>query len=864
MPERIQIRCKYALGDVVVLTAAVRDLFRSYPGKFEISVDSGSCEVWQNNPYVHQRLFPGRIIDCGKAQIDRSGATGRHYVHAYLDLLNEQLGTHAQISEVKGDIHLSRQERRWYSDLWTLCGREVPFWLICPGGKFDIPIKWWAQRRYQEVVDALRGKIQFVQVGHWGNHHPLLEGAIDLRGKTSIRDLIHLVHHADGVLCGVTSLMHLAAAVPLRHAARQTIVIAGNREPASWEAYPGHIYLTAGKDLSCGNCWNRTLASTVKRTGKTGECHRIQNELTECMDAITSEQIVEQFHLLKEMGATRFLSPGMHRLGRKALESAAAANQYDKHNITPGNAVAKADEFLEGLESFPEKRFAGRGVVICAGGLGYFARAWVCIRMLRQLGCSLPIEVWHFGRKELDAKMEGLLSQLNVECVDAKRKMRQVPMRNPFGFELKAYSLVHSEFREVLSLDADNVPIVDPTFLFETPEFTETGAIFWPDYGRLKRSRPIWKYCGVPYQDEPEFESGQMVIDKARCWRALNLAWWYNEHSEFFYQYIHGDKDTFHLGWRRTGTPYSMPSFPIESLDGVMCQHDFQGRRIFQHRNSHKWTYFGENTAVPGFQLEETCLKHLEQLREAWDGTINGRRELQPFRGFGVRTDTLDRHVYESVAMFNEYRLPSALKSHQKVVDVGTHIGSFVRACHERGSREIHGFEPHPDNFRLARRNAGHLPGVHLYHSAVLDQRGFVQCNPPPPGIGMENTGGVTVIPSKDGAVRCVAIDDLLVRLGHVTVLKLDCEGSEWPILLHMKEWRRVGAVCGEYHLCAHPEARTPDELSELLRRRFRFVAVQPDNDQLGKFWGSDIRDFFRNVGTSLQSTTNGRSSVCS
>jgi FkbM family methyltransferase len=580
------------------------------------------------------------------------------------------------------------------------------------------------------------------------------------------------------------------------------------------------------------------------------------------MDAITSEQIVEQFLELERNGETRFLSPVMRRFGKKALEAAAITNQFDKHNITPENAVAKATEFLSAVEPFPKERFSGRGVVICAGGLGYFARAWVCIGMLRQLGCALPVEVWHFGSQELDPKMQRLLAGLNVQCVDAQRRMRRMPMRNPFGYELKAYSVLHSRFREVLSLDADNVPIVDPTFLFESPEYQETGAIFWPDYGRLNRRRPIWKYCGVQYRDEPEFESGQMVIDKARCWRALNLAWWYNDHSEFFYQHIHGDKDTFHLAWRRTGTPYAMPPFPIESLEGVMCQHDFQGRRIFQHRNSHKWTYFGENKEVPGFLFEQTCLKHLEQLRGTWDGLINGRREVQRFRGFTVRTDTLDRHVYESVAMFNEYGLPGELHSHHKVVDVGSHIGSFVRACHERGSREIHGFEPHPDNFRLARRNAGRLPGVHLYHCAVLDHEGFVRCNPPPRGISLENTGGVTVIPSRSGQVKCVAMDELLVRLGHVTLLKLDCEGSEWPILGNMREWGRVGALCGEYHLSTHPHARSPRELSELLRRRFRFVIVQPDNDQLGKFWGSDIKHYFRNVGTSVQSATNGRSTV--
>src|SRR5688572_5868241 len=106
MSELVQIRCKYALGDIVVLTAAIRDMARSFPGRFEISVDSGYPDVWRHNPYIRSRAFPGRIIDCKRAVIDRSGKSGKHYVHAYLYLLNEELGTDAQITEIKGDIHL--------------------------------------------------------------------------------------------------------------------------------------------------------------------------------------------------------------------------------------------------------------------------------------------------------------------------------------------------------------------------------------------------------------------------------------------------------------------------------------------------------------------------------------------------------------------------------------------------------------------------------------------------------------------------------------------------------------------------------------------------------------------------------------
>jgi hypothetical protein len=72
-------------------------------------------------------------------------------------------------------------------------GADIPFWIIAAGGKYDITIKWWALERYQKVVDHFQGRIQFVQVGAEGNHHPKLEGVIDLRGQTSLRELVRLV-----------------------------------------------------------------------------------------------------------------------------------------------------------------------------------------------------------------------------------------------------------------------------------------------------------------------------------------------------------------------------------------------------------------------------------------------------------------------------------------------------------------------------------------------------------------------------------------------------------------------------------------------------------------------------------------------
>ena len=271
---------------------------------------------------------------------------------------------------------------------------------------------------------------------------------------------------------------------------------------------------------------------------------------------------------------------------------------------------------------YPDGAFAGRGIVICAGGERLFTCAWVLIRMLQDtLGCTLPIEVWHLGPREIGAPMAALLAERGVTLVDAEAVRRDHPVRQLGGWELKPYAILHSRFEEVLLIDADNVPVVDPAFLFDIPQYRETGAVFWPDIVKLVPDNPVWAACGLDYRDEPSFESGQVLVDKRRCWAALDLTMYFNAYSDFYYGLVHGDKDTFYLAWRLLDQPFDMPG-PAKRLTATLCQHDFDGRRIFQHRNQAKWVLLGRNQPIEGFVHEDRCLEYLTDLRRLWDGRI--------------------------------------------------------------------------------------------------------------------------------------------------------------------------------------------------------------------------------------------------
>ncbi len=630
--KKIILRNSFALGDAVLLTAAVRDLHKNYPNQFATDVRTSFPALWENNPFItplDDKAPDVETVECKYPLINQSNTTPHHVIHGFVAFLNTHLGLKIEITAFKADIHFSSEEKSWDSQVHELVGHEIPFWIIAAGGKFDVTIKWWETKRWQKIVDYFRGKIQFVQIGAIEHHHPKLEGVIDLRGQTDIRQLIRLVYHSQGVVCPVTALMHLAAAVetkPTMPKNRPGVIIAGGREPMQWEAYPHHQFIhTNGALLCCdqGGCWK----SRVKPLGDGDDRDRLENlcvdvvgNLPRCMDMIAAPEVIRRIEKYFDGGAINYLTSGQAQVAKRTISFGERAG-WNRESMETNSFRRESERFITTIPPYP-KDFSGRGIVICGGGETYFPCAWVCIHMLRTVGCKLPIQLWYLGREEFSENMLGLMRSIGVECVDAQEIQKKHPARMMHGWALKPYAILHSRFREVLLLDADNVPVANPEFLFRTPEYKCTGAIFWPDYGRLARSGSIWKACGVAYQNEPAFESGQIVVDKKRCWEPLKLALWYNGHSDFIYQHIHGDKDTFHMAFRKLKRPYSIPDTPIETLNGTMCQHDFNGRRIFQHRNLAKWTLRTGNLQVPGFFFEKECFKFLKKLRQKWDGKL--------------------------------------------------------------------------------------------------------------------------------------------------------------------------------------------------------------------------------------------------
>ena len=330
-PRKVVLTNSLSPGDVVMLTAAVRDLHQTYPGQFLTDVRTPFPDLWENNPYLTSldSADPDvTTLECHYPLIDNSNTTPHHCIHGFRHFLNEELKLSIKPTTFWGDIHLSELEKSWYSQIHEIVRSDVPFWILDAGGKYDVTIKWWDIERYQAVVNAFRDRILFVQVGCEGHHHPRLDGVVDLRGKTSLRQLMRLIFHSEGSLCSVTALMHLTAAVPLKDETRvfrPCVVVAGAREPAHWEAYPDHQFIQNVGALPCclqGGCWKDRvypLGDGDERDAPERLCTDPRGTLPRCMDMITADEVIRRIEVYYEGGALSYLTREESEMARRAL-----------------------------------------------------------------------------------------------------------------------------------------------------------------------------------------------------------------------------------------------------------------------------------------------------------------------------------------------------------------------------------------------------------------------------------------------------------------------------------------------------------------------------------------------------------------
>lgn len=306
--ENIILRNNLCPGDVCAMTTAVKMLKEQHGDKFNILFKGTAADLFKHNPYIggfNPKTDAHREITMHYPLIHQSNQRMNHFLYAYVDYLAKELRVPLELTDNKPDIYMSKREISAIDPVQVKTGIKIPYWIMVGGGKRDFTLKWWKQERWQELVDHFKDKICFVQVGHEEHVHKDLKGVIDMRG-TSIREIIKLMYHAQGVVCPVTFMMHLSAGVdtpcPVFNR-RATVVLAGGREPAQWTHYPWQRYLSTVGELPCcadGGCWKT----------KDHECDMWDEakKTSKCMDSLTVPKVAAAI-LSYFRGDRHYLSP---------------------------------------------------------------------------------------------------------------------------------------------------------------------------------------------------------------------------------------------------------------------------------------------------------------------------------------------------------------------------------------------------------------------------------------------------------------------------------------------------------------------------------------------------------------------------
>jgi hypothetical protein len=309
--RKLLLQHNRAPGDVLVMSALIRDIALAYPNQFQVSVETSVNEIWQQNPYVVpipkggvQKDVETFKLSYGDA-INQVGSRNKHFLLGFHEDFEKKTGIHVPLLYPRPCYPLAQEEK-----LTPFVSSR--YWVVLSGGKSDFTTKHWVYKRYQQLVNLLRqAGIYTVQLGALGHgkelyhYHPLLENTLNLVGLTSLRDMARIIYHAEGVICPITAAMHFAAALE-----KPCVVIAGGREEWWWEAYvPGlgnfgteikeevrvpHRFLHTIGLLDC--CQKRGCWKTKVDTGKSA-CRYPLDVMGQiaprCMDMIKVEHVFE-------------------------------------------------------------------------------------------------------------------------------------------------------------------------------------------------------------------------------------------------------------------------------------------------------------------------------------------------------------------------------------------------------------------------------------------------------------------------------------------------------------------------------------------------------------------------------------------
>jgi len=197
--------------------------------------------------------------------------------------------------------------------------------------------------------------------------------------------------------------------------------------------------------------------------------------------------------------------------------------------------------------------------------------------------------------------------------------------------------------------------------------------------------------------------------------------------------------------------------------------------------------------------------------------------------------------AYETLEYMSQLEA-GGLTEFRNVLDIGAHIGSFSVHLAKRSNifGKIYAIEPSKSNYDLIWRNveANSLATkIKPINAAASFRDGTAILV-----LDSENTGGhhlSTYLSGRDEQVRTIDVATLFDSTSPIDLIKIDCEGWEFPIFRRLnKRLRSVKTIVGEFH---RSNFSNPEHQQRYLERHGFQVSIFAEGDGIKSFFARNL-----------------------
>ena len=254
-------------GDHLCMTPIIKEIFETY--RYKIVIITLYPDFFYNLPYVWKIVELNNLKPSIKSIIIRLITLMEHkrvevfkFKHEYYTMeeyvrmsklmypVAKMISMHFKIKLsykyiYKNEIFLSKGEIEKYQIKFLFLPDKYAV-VHSEGKKSYTPNKEWGADKFQQVINSLNF-IRWVQVGL--TNHTRLNNTMDLRGKTTIRELAYIINKAEFVVCLEGLYNHIASAFNTK-----SITIFSGFHPITAANYPNTVPVVRNPQVPCSPC----------------------------------------------------------------------------------------------------------------------------------------------------------------------------------------------------------------------------------------------------------------------------------------------------------------------------------------------------------------------------------------------------------------------------------------------------------------------------------------------------------------------------------------------------------------------------------------------------------------------------------